>query len=115
MVTDLVRDGEDVLAAGDHAGLQYMLGAVLRAVVDARYALQGRWAVKDKHVLADVREHDPEFAKQLESALEETAGLEEGWARVRALAEWVLQPVGGFIIEYETPREAVIHDRHREQ
>jgi hypothetical protein len=91
--TDLLKDAQD-LAEIDETAADYLLHLTLQATLDAYYKLQRRWAIKPKHQLRDLAQHDPALAQQVRSILSDKRSVHQRCHLLAELVEQVLAPSG---------------------
>jgi hypothetical protein len=104
--TDLLKDAQD-LAESDEAAADYLIHLTLQATLDAYYKLQRRWAVKPKHQLRDLAQHDPALAQQVRSILAGSSSVPQRCQLLAELTEQVLAPVGGLLGEWQSGTQLV--------
>jgi predicted nucleotidyltransferase len=102
--SDLLRDTED-LAEVDPVAAEMLLGITLQAVIRAHWELRGLPPPKSKRLLQAVRDEAPDVALLAQGVMEVDGDLTQRVSLLRTLCEEVLEPVGGVLLEGETPRE----------
>lgn len=112
--SDLLRDTED-LAEVDPVAAEMLLGVTLQAALRAHWELQGLPPPKTKRLLQAVRDEEPDVASLAQGVIETDADLTERVSRLRKLCEEILQPVGGVLLEGETPREHLAFEEPRDR
>jgi len=71
--------------------------------VRAHLRARGKWLTKISHALEVIREEDPEFWRLAEE-YSRTADVKEKTSLLERMIERAMEPVGGLIVEYQTPR-----------
>lgn len=107
MVTDTTKDAYDLLLAGDD-GFDFALSDALRWTLDAYYKLAGRRMPKTKYVGRELRDREPALARAVDEILDSQRDRRERWEKLNILAQEVLDPVGGPIVQSATTKERVI-------
>ena len=103
---DLLKDAQDLLDV-DAEAAQLVMFAALQSALEAYYRLQRRWPVKPKYQLDDLELHAPDVAQQVRRILTDHLPLRERYITLSALIDQVLEPVGGRLREWSSPRQAV--------
>jgi predicted nucleotidyltransferase len=104
---DAMRDLADVEAA-DPERTTFLLGIILRAIIDQHYRISGRWLAKPKRLLDHLNDWDAHAARLARRACNDAVGLRDRCDALRALADHVLAPLGGIMpLEWQTEWEAL--------
>ena len=106
MVTDTLKDAYDLVERGDR-GVDLALHNALQWTLDAYYKLSGRRIPKPKYVMHDLQKREPALADVVDVIVSGAEPPRFRWERLDALADEVLQHVGGKVVRGETSRQRV--------
>lgn len=102
--SDLVRDVEDLLEI-DLVAAEMLLSVALQTVLEAYWQIRGQSPPKPKHLLKALRAEAPALAQDAAEIVDAGDDLAGRVRRLRELCELILEPVGGLMLEGETPPE----------
>jgi hypothetical protein len=103
-VSDLLRDVEDLVEI-DPTAAELLLGLALHATLEAYWSIRGEPPPKPKVILEALRAEAPSLADEGGTVLATGRDLADRARVMRELCERVLEPVGGLLLEGQTPRE----------
>jgi predicted nucleotidyltransferase len=103
---DALRDAED-LADVDPQAASLQLSVALRETLEAMFRREGKRPPKAKYLLQKVAEHAPDIANDARRILDGSQPIALRIELLRTLAERILAPVGGLLLEGETKPEPV--------
>jgi predicted nucleotidyltransferase len=108
---ELLKDAQDLLAVDEEAAFGVMVAAALRAALDVYYRVQRRWPAPSKELLHDLEQHDPEMGRLVRQVLSCKFSIHERCAALSTFIDRVLEPLGGRLTEWQTPKESVEEKR----
>lgn len=103
---DLLKDAQDLLDVDEEAAIMVMMAA-LHVALDAYYKIHRLWPVPPKKQLQDIEAHNQELGQLIRSTLSYRLTIHERYNVLSAFIDRVLEPIGGRMNEWYTPRESV--------
>ncbi|HVE92252.1 MAG TPA: VOC family protein [Actinomycetota bacterium] len=104
-ITDLLKDAQDVVEAGDDAGAEIVMAHCLYEALTVRYERAGRRMPKHKYVMQDLSEWEPALARRAGELLVSEAPIRNRFRALGVIVDEVLAPIGGRLVSGETERE----------
>jgi predicted nucleotidyltransferase len=99
---DMLRDLADVETSDKERAI-FLIGVILPMVINQHYRITGRWLVKPKRLFNDLQDWDANAARLARQVCNDRANPSDRCAAVRALADYVLEPLGGIMpMEWNT-------------
>lgn len=106
-LVELLKDAQDLLDVDEEAAFGIMIASALRAALDVYYRVQRRWPAAPKAQLHDLEQHDPEIGRLVRQVLSCKFPIHERCAALSTFIDRVLEPLGGRLTEWQTPKEPV--------
>ncbi len=107
---DVLKDIRDAAGSGDGATAALLIGTAVQAAVEAHYGHLRRRVPKASYLLDDLGDVVPGLAAAARGALDPESSLAARIAALEDLVAGALEPLGGSLGEWQTPRQAVNED-----
>ena len=104
--TDLLKDAQDLCDVDEEAA-SWLVFKTLQAALEVHYRLHRRPSVKGKDLLEDLRQYAPDLEPRVRRLLSTRATVRSRCFWLTELVKDILEPLGGLLREWESPRTVV--------